>query len=460
MSTNENTQGDQQDNLDEANQEDNADEAIGFKAVSEFFWDFINDPAEAQIEAQIRAQIAAQQIGTSNQHRRLPRRHIDRDREGGRDRLMADYFVENPRYTDKQFRRRFRMRKHLFRQIVETLSEWSPYFRQRSDAFGKPGFSPLHKCTAAIRMLAYGTPADLFDENLRMAESTVIECMITFCKGVIQNFSPKFLRRPTSEDIQRLLVVGEARGFPGMLGSLDCMHWTWRNCPVAHKGMFTRGDHGVATVMLEAVASEDLWIWHAFFGVAGSSNDLNVLDQSTLFTQVVQGVAPEVHFEVKGHEYNLGYYLVDGIYPEWATFVKSIPMAQSEKDKLYKAHQEGARKDVERAFGVLQARFAIVRNPGRMQHRDALAEIMYACIILHNMIVADERHTYKCYDRYDCDYEEADFSVPYITAEQGPVDGFDLVLEKEAALRDRATHRRLKADLVENIWDKFGGNAV
>jgi hypothetical protein len=101
------------------------------------------------------------------------------------------------------------------------------------------GFSPLHKCTASIRTLAYGTPADLFDENLRMAESTVIECMVTMCKGVIENFSPKFLRRPTNEDVERLLVVGKARGFPGMLGSLDCMHWTWRACPTSYKGMFT-----------------------------------------------------------------------------------------------------------------------------------------------------------------------------------------------------------------------------
>jgi hypothetical protein len=174
----------------------------------------------------------------------------------------------------------------------------------------------------------------------------------------------------------------------------------------------------------------------------------------------VQGVALEVHFEVNGNEYTLGYYLVDGIYPEWATFVKSIPMAQSVEDKLYAAHQEGARKDVERAFGVLQARFAIIRHPGRMRKREVLAEIMYACIILHNMIVADERNTYKCYDKYDCDYEEADFSIPYIAAEQGPIDGFDLILEKETAIRDRATHRRLKADLIQNIWEKFGGAAV
>jgi hypothetical protein len=40
----------------------------------------------------------------------------------------------------------------------------------------------------------------------------------------------------------------------------------------------------------------------------------------------------------------------------------------------------------------------------------------------------------------------------YIAAEQGPIDGFDLILEKEAAIREQATHRRLKADLVQNIW--------
>jgi len=121
-----------------------------------------------------------------------------------------------------------------------------------------------------------------------------------------------YLRKPTTEDIQRLLHIGEARGFPGMLGSVDCMHWQWRNCPVAWKGQYTRGDQCGPTVMLEAVASHDLWIWHAFFGVAGSNNDINVLNRSPLFTDVVQGRAPEVHFTVNGNEYNMGYYLADG----------------------------------------------------------------------------------------------------------------------------------------------------
>jgi hypothetical protein len=150
------------------------------------------------------------------------------------------------------------MRKQLFLRIVEALGVWSPYFRLRCDAFGKVGLSPLQKCTAAIRMLAYGTPADLMDECFGVAETTAMECMINFVQGVRYIFGQQYLRRPTQDDIQRLLQFGETHGFPGMLGSLDCMHWEWQNCPVAWKGQFTRGDYGVPTIMLEAVASADL----------------------------------------------------------------------------------------------------------------------------------------------------------------------------------------------------------
>jgi len=153
-------------------------------------------------------QIEAQQRGTSNQYRRFSRRYIERDHGAARDRLMSDYFVENPVYNDFQFRWRYRMKRHLFLHIVQTLSSWSPYFCQRSDAFGKVGFSPLHKCTVAMRMSAYGTPADMWDENLRIAETTIIECMNTFCRGEIECFGPTYLRKPTREDIQRLLHIG------------------------------------------------------------------------------------------------------------------------------------------------------------------------------------------------------------------------------------------------------------
>ncbi|XP_074342451.1 uncharacterized protein LOC141679991 [Apium graveolens] len=116
------------------------------------------------------------------------------------------------------------------------------------------------------------------------------------------------------------------------MGSIDCMHWQWKNCPKAWKGMFMSGHKGVATIILEAVASSDLWIWHAFFGVSGSNNDINILDRSPVFDDILQGRALEVNHTINGNNYNMGYYLTDGIYPEWAIFVKTIPRPQDERD--------------------------------------------------------------------------------------------------------------------------------
>ena len=131
------------------------------------------------------------------------------------------------------------------------------------------------------------------------------------------------MRRPTVQDVERLLEIGQRRVFPSMLGSIDCMHWHWEKYPYAWKGMYTCGDHGVPTIILEAVASHDRWIWHAFFGVAGSNNDINVLSQSHLFVEQLRGEAPRVQYSINGRQYNLGYYLADA-YIQSGLFLLSL----------------------------------------------------------------------------------------------------------------------------------------
>ena len=82
--------------------------------------------------------------------------------------------------------------------------------------------------------------------------------------------------------------------------------------------------------------------------MAGSHNDINVLQHSPMFARLAEGNAPAVNFEVNGHRYNQGYYLADGIYPQWLTFVKAIPNPQGEKRARFAKEPESCRKDVER----------------------------------------------------------------------------------------------------------------
>ena len=164
-------------------------------------------------------------------------------------------------------------------------------------------------------MLAYRVTADFMDEYVRMGESTAMKSLKKFVKAVVSIFSNEYLRSPYNEDIARLLEVGQSLGFPGMLGSIDCIHWKWKNCPATWKGIYTGHIHE-STVILEVVASHDLWIWHAFFGLPGSHNDINVLDRSSIFSELVERRAPAVNYSINGNDYTMGYYLVDGIYPK------------------------------------------------------------------------------------------------------------------------------------------------
>ena len=125
------------------------------------------------------------------------------------------------------------------------------------NALGKHGLSPSQKCTTAMRMLAYGIVADNVDEYIRIGVTTSRECLKNFVQGINDVFGGYYLRRPNSSNLERLLSWGEQRGFPGMLGSINCMHGDWKIFPMAWKGQFKRGDHKYPTIILEAVALYD-----------------------------------------------------------------------------------------------------------------------------------------------------------------------------------------------------------
>ncbi|KAK3222730.1 hypothetical protein Dsin_009755 [Dipteronia sinensis] len=119
------------------------------------------------------------------------------------------------------------MGRSLFLCIVDN------YFVQRKDIVGKLGLSALQKITAVFQMLVYGVPADATDEYIKIAKSTSIESLKRFCRDVVEVFAEQYLRSPNATDFARLVRIGKDHGFPGMLGSLDCMHWKWKNCPMA-----------------------------------------------------------------------------------------------------------------------------------------------------------------------------------------------------------------------------------
>ncbi|GJU27652.1 hypothetical protein Tco_1166273 [Tanacetum coccineum] len=134
-----------------------------------------------------------QEAGGSGSGIKRTRTYIPREREEAEQRLLDDYFGDDET-PPKYPEENFRRRKG-------------------HDATGRGSIGAISKCTSAIRQLAY-------------------------------------------EDIEKTYALHEEKhGLLGMLGSIDCMHWDWKNCRKALHGKFKRKDHKYPTLMLEAVAN-------------------------------------------------------------------------------------------------------------------------------------------------------------------------------------------------------------
>ena len=128
---------------------------------------------------------------------------------------------------------------------------------------------------------------------------SILETLQRFCESLFAKFKDKYLCPPNDADLQILLADSVTREFVGMLGSIDCMHWRWKNRPVSVDGQY-EGKQKNPTVVLEAWEDPSLWIWHCNFESPGSWNYINILDQSPVFHDILKDFTPHIRFNVNG----------------------------------------------------------------------------------------------------------------------------------------------------------------
>ncbi|XP_071727193.1 uncharacterized protein [Rutidosis leptorrhynchoides] len=166
-----------------------------------------------------------------------------------------------------------------------------------------------------IRMLAYVDSLDLFDEYLQILKRTSRESLQHFTRCVIDLYSNVYMREPTKDDIHRLYSKHDS--FPGMLGSIDCMHWAWGKVQINENV----NSHEAITVTRQSC-------WKPLYRMK-TEFCMHILEWQ-------------------------GYYLADWIYSSWASFVKGYSSVTDPKRTYFTKKQSVARKDIERAFGILQ----------------------------------------------------------------------------------------------------------
>jgi hypothetical protein len=129
--------------------------------------------------------------------------------------------------------------------------------------------------------------------------------------------------------------------------------------------------------------------------------------------------------------------------------VKGVPVPQQEKYRFFSMKQTSMRKDVEYTFGLLKKRFNILAIPDRSYSQRTLNLIMRICIILHNMIINDER---------DNDYYDNYYTVTFVVARHITYEALaslTTILQKYTHLTSGLIFLNLQSNLFEHIWNKF-----
>jgi hypothetical protein len=107
--------------------------------------------------------------------------------------------------------------------------------------------------------------------------------------------------------------------------------------------------------------------------MAGSNNDINMLHRTSLFSRLTKCTSPQISYVINDN-------------PEATdTFVKTVRNPVDKKCKRFAKEQEAPTKDVERAFGVLQSRWDILRYPAGTCSPERMWNVMTACVIMHDM---------------------------------------------------------------------------
>ena len=301
----------------------------------------------------------------------------------------------------KLFRRTFRIPYHMFdkKLLALTVDRWFPTWHPKQvDCWGKPVGDLRLKLLGVL--YALGTAATHFtvSSHTNLSEEVHRRFFIDWTTNM-SSIKAEYIYMPRN-DAELKFVVGEYEelGLPGCIGSVDCVHIGWDNCPVQMKNMYT-GKEGYPSIAYEVICTSRRRIQSVSFGHPGSRNDKHIVRTDETVMSLLEGNG---WFQTKSFECTIdvtgktkvfqGLYLIsDGGYHRWPCFAFPIKSGQpGSAPMIWSAMLESVRKDIECVFGILKKRFYVLKAFNRMSNVRNIDDVFVTCCILHNILLEDD----------------------------------------------------------------------
>ena len=235
----------------------------------------------------------------------------------------------------------------------------------------------------ALWRLAVGSSFRSIAAHFDVGKSTCVRITKEFCQA-LNRFSRQYIKFPTTcaETKRALALFQDDCRFPQAVGAIDGTHIEII-APEEPSDYFDR--HHRYSIIMQAVVGKNLSFLDTAIGYPGSMHDARVLRSSDLFHKAQNGeILTEPLATVNGVQIQ-PLLLGDGAYPLLPWLMKPYPNGAvlNRSQRRYNRTLSSARSTVERAFGILKARWRILLK--RLDNRfENMPEVVLSCCILHN----------------------------------------------------------------------------
>ena len=299
-------------------------------------------------------------------------------------------------YTPDMFYDILRMSRRTFDRLVQDLR---PYIQGQQSHWREP-IGVEKKVVVTLFKLMHGVSIPLVADKAALGKSTVYDILRLVCMAISIHFG-HLIAWPAGRRLKRIASAFQAKQwFPNCIGAIDGSHIYI----AAPSNTIVAADHRNRnksfSILLQAVVDSKCYFTSINTGPPGSLHDSAHFKSTELYRKVEAGIMGGFHDDPLTWEAGLPfppYILADRGYPllSWCiTPFKRGPMGVplTREEIWFNRKHSSTRMSVERAFGILKARFKEIGSLSSLK-LDFLPTVVHSCCVLHNILLASKDRT-------------------------------------------------------------------
>ena len=329
---------------------------------------------------------------------------------------------------NKMFRRRFRMPYESFLDLSaqceesEHLKTW--WSSNGFHKYNKQKVLPMKLLVlCALRYLGRSWTFDDLEEATAINYETNRRFLHQFIEFGSTSLYNKYVLNPINyEELKDNEHEFLMAGFPGCIGSTDATHVIMEVCSYRLRQLHLGYKLAHTARNYNMTVNHRRRIFNTTKGHPARFNDKTLVlfdllvnqihdgkfDDMFEFTLMAFGEGDEI-IEVK---YRGCYLIVDNGYLRWSVTVPPMKESTSRAEIRFSEWLESLRKDVECAFGILKARWRVLKSGIRLHGILNCDRIWLTCCALHNMLLEVDGLSEKWRDGVPSDWETSENPVP------------------------------------------------